>query len=160
MVGRHESGRERGVVGEPVRQPEPHVEQPVWALGRQFDPELPDQAPPRRGPDLGTHAGEVALDALVTPHGKRARRVVEDRGRPVRVVKVRVDHRDDRAFGDGPEFGDRGRHLLAAFFRVDGDDSVGALDECLVREAVAHQAPDALGHRPEAARQALGVIDQ
>ncbi len=82
---------------------------------------------------------------------------INDRLRAADIVKVGVEHGNDRPVGDGSQFVERCAHLLHALPGVDRDDAVGSFDEGLVRQPVPDEAPHAGAHLVEPSGQHLVV---
>ena len=74
-------------------------------------------------------------------------------------MKVGVQHRHDRAVAHRAQFGDGVAHLLHRLAGVDGDHTIGCLDERLVRQTVAHQRVHPGTHRVQTSLENTTLFD-
>jgi len=160
LRGRSIAGGEGRVFGIAEVQSQPLVDQGVRPFRRQAQAELVDQPPGIGRADLAGGAGQVQGDALM-PQDRQvgAAGVVQGRRRAADVVEVAVEHRRQGGGGVGPHLGQGRAHLLRALAGVDGDQALRPLDEGLVGEAIAHQAPDPGPRGVEPPLKPLGVGD-
>lgn len=132
-----------------VVETETNVDQGIGAFGGHDDAELLDETACIRRADLPRRPHLVDGDPTMPVDRKQFGVIgfIEHSRGSVDVVEVGVDHRGDRPSGVAPKFDECRRHFLYRVARVEGNDSVGRLNERLVRQSVADETPHTGTHR-------------
>ena len=157
VIGLDVAGRVWGVCRIAEVGAEPHADDAVRPVERKGGAELFDESACIGRSNRRRRACSIGGDARVSPHGEGRSGVGERSGRAVHVVEVGVHHRDDRSWGCGAQQGDRSGHFFHALTGVDGDDALGCVDERLVRQSIADDAPRLVADRMQSRWEHLHV---
>ena len=142
--------------------PEPSesdIDHAVGAVGRHEDPELADDSAQVGRGDLSHGPLAVGGDPLVADDRDEVALGLEHGLGAGYIVEVGEEDGHDGCRAVLAELGDGMGHLLDVLSGVDGDHSIGPLDERLVRQPVAHEGPHPGAHLRERGCQPIGVGD-